>query len=139
MKEIEYLIEGFINCWQVETKEPCDLRWQLKDLISRCFQQVGRDITDSDSKIGKNNFPIGMKTLSLQYTCLFKNVHRVQGNSLLELNQNLANHVCECHRFDSPPEEKNICSVEGCNLPIEGSPRFLRYCLEHLKQCLEGE
>lgn len=106
---VEEIIEGTINCWKIKAEENCDLKWQLKNMVSRCFEQLARDITDerkaqafmqADRQVrfsGIKEYEDGREIISLNYTCLFGNVHRVAAKSLTELNHRLQNDQCKCN------------------------------------------
>lgn len=111
---VEDIIVGTIECWQIEANEDCDLKWQLKYMVSKCFEEIGRDITnerksraftqsENERLYGRKDYLDGKEILALEYRCLLGTSHRIVGNDLNELNYNLHNHKCECHRYDSPP------------------------------------
>jgi hypothetical protein len=97
---ISEIIEGTIECWKIIAQEECDLKWQLINMVGRCFTELGRDVTftlaPNTQLDWEAEYLNGRKIVSMEYKCLFGTSHTVVGSDLNELNQNLHNHKCDC-------------------------------------------
>lgn len=133
MRSIDDIIEGTINCWQIEAKESCDLPYQLKLMVGNILEDIGRKITERAQPTKLTNQSqslVSAKALSVQYQCLFGTTHKIEGDDLLKLNHNLSNHVCNCGEFN---RVKIHGTLDAYPSEIEKSEREKHW--GHLRSC----
>jgi hypothetical protein len=104
---ISEIIQGTIECWKITSQEECDLHWQLTNMVGKCFEELGRDVTNerkckaftlaTNKKLyGEREYLNGKEIISLEYKCLFGNTHKVAAEGLEQLNSRMKNDNCKC-------------------------------------------